>query len=805
MSGASGGSALRALARVEWRQFVQHPRRSLLLLALVAVPVAAMVGGATLLRIVEPTAEEARAAAMGAAVMRVDLAAGNRSPDSAVALLPRTARVELVTQGIEQARVPGMRMRARLLAVAPGALAPTGLARGRVRLERGRPPADSTEVALSPVLMQGLGRALGDTVTLGDGAARVITGIAFNPEALDEPLVVRTPAALEGRVERQLLVDLAPARVAAAATVLRAAGYPVHLRAESSGRGETGTALVFLFGSVGFLEASLVIAAAFAVSLRRRQREIGLLGSLGATGGGITSAMLVSTTALGTLAAACGVVLGGVGAAALLPFLDRLNRRWNGGFEMPLEYALLAAVLGVAAAALAVVFPARFASRLPIREALGARRPVRAISHRWLIAGLAMEGLALSMLLVPGGHGVVSGLAVMGGAVFGVLGFGACSPWLLAAMGRRAARLPLAWRLALRDSGRFAARNGPVVTAVLAAMAMGVMVAVLVASIDAKITSFPAPYRSDQLVLEGSAAEDVARRLGLAERAVAVAPLAAVFADGVPLRVRLAGDSAGTRRADWVACGDDTLLRALDATAGSEALHAGALLTLGLPRDAGPPRVIAGRDGRELPCPAVHALATTQNVAGPTYVLARAALDARGLEQGPPPGKTLVPWIVRLDHPVSRDVLQAARALAAAAPGTSVDAAILHRGPARAFFFAMLLACMFTGLVIVLVATALTAAESAGDEHVLRTVGAAPELLRGHAAARAGYLAFLGCALAVPAGMLPAIGLLTRANFSMAIVIPWRDVTLTAFALPVLAYGVTWWLAGAAKAPAVTR
>ncbi|NOT32693.1 MAG: FtsX-like permease family protein [Candidatus Eisenbacteria bacterium] len=796
MSGAKSWTALQALARVEWRQFVQHPRRTLLLMSLVAVPVAAMVGAAALLRIVEPSPEELRASIMGSAAMRVDLTDIAGAADRALALLPRSARTEAIANGIERVSVPGIRLGARLLALEPSALATRGLALGLVRVERGRPPANDREVALSPVLMEGLARSIGDSVTLGDGSARTISGVLFDPEALDDPLVVRSPIAVEDRVERQWLVGLAGDSVASAARALEAAGYAVHTRTESGRRGATVTAVIFLFGSVGFFEAALVIAAAFAVSLRRRQREIGLLGSLGATVSGITRAMLLSAVALGAVAATIGVGLGAAGAAAVLPFLDTLNRRWNGSFEFPLEYALPAAWLGVAAAAIAVLFPARFSARLPIREALGARRPVRAVSRRWLVAGLAIETMAVALLLVPRGHGVMSGLAVIGSAVLGVIGFGACSPWVLAALGRRAGPLPLAWRLALRDSGRFAARNGPVVTAVLAAMAMGVMVAVLVASLDGKITSFPAPYRDDQIVVEGAGAEDVARRVAQAQRAIAVAPVTAAYAQGVPLRVRFAGDSATMRRIDWVACGDEALLRAIDGDAGANAFRDGALIAIGLPKGAGELRVIAGPRRRRIAWPTTQRIAMTQNVVGPAFVVASSALESRGLTSGPPPRNALVPWVMRLDHAVTQQEIRAAQALAAATPGTNVDAVLLHRGPARSFFFTMLAACLLTALVVVLVATSLTAAESAGDEHVLHTVGAAPSLLREHAAARAGYLALLGCVLAIPAGMMPAIGLLASTNFAVQLVIPWRDVALCTGLLPMLAYAVTWWGGG---------
>ncbi len=68
-------------------------------------------------------------------------------------------------------------------------------------------------------------------------------------------------------------------------------------------------------------------------------------------------------------------------------------------------------------------------------------------------------------------------IGILSGAVLGVLGFGALSPWVLEKLGLMAPRLPVALRLAVRDTGRFRSRNGPVVTAVLAGLAASIALA----------------------------------------------------------------------------------------------------------------------------------------------------------------------------------------------------------------------------------------------------------------------------------------------------------------------------------------
>jgi hypothetical protein len=124
------GRALLALSRVELRQFVRHPGRALLIALLVMVPVAAIVGGGTLLRMIEPTRAERMTHAMGAAALAVETDGDYAEFGRIQALLPRGARVARLFQGAEDARSPGRRLRARSLAAAPGTFAADAPAAG---------------------------------------------------------------------------------------------------------------------------------------------------------------------------------------------------------------------------------------------------------------------------------------------------------------------------------------------------------------------------------------------------------------------------------------------------------------------------------------------------------------------------------------------------------------------------------------------------------------------------------------------------------------------------------------------------
>ena len=96
-----------------------------------------------------------------------------------------------------------------------------------------------------------------------------------------------------------------------------------------------------------------------------------------------------------------------------------------------------------------------------------------------------------------------------------------------------------------------------------------------------------------------------------------------------------------------------------------------------------------------------------------------------------------------------------------------------------------------TGLVVVGIATALASAEAKSDQTILTTVGAAPSVSRHQSAARSAFLALMGSVLAIPAGMLPAYGLLATIS-ELEFSVPWIELIFIVVGLPLAAYVVTW-------------
>lgn len=477
-------SAFRALVRIELRSARRHAARSWLVVALLALCVAAMSGGGAVFATARATPEELRANVLGAAALRVETydALERREFES---LLGGDARCSAFAQRSVTVRAAGGEAQVECWSFERNALEHGQLAEGLLRLLAGRAPHSADECALSPSAARALGVELGADVQL-DGRSRELVGLAARPEELG-----RAVAWVEFDPERATslwLVDAQPQRVAALADALFARGQRVIRRSELGQRDEFEALVTFVLGGFAFFEAALVIAAVFAVGVRRRQREIGLVGANGATVADVARALCVATVILAGVGVLLGLALGLGAAHALAPWLDGWNGRWNGALELSRAHLLAAALLGPSSALLATLAPAVSAARLPVLVALSGRRPTHTAARGWLVVGATLLLLGGGALAVgTRAEDAAAAASVLGGSIACVLGLGACSPWLLSALAKQAAPLPLAWRLAARDAGRFGARNGPVVTAVLAALSISVLLASLAGSIDALV------------------------------------------------------------------------------------------------------------------------------------------------------------------------------------------------------------------------------------------------------------------------------------------------------------------------------
>lgn len=234
---------------------------------------------------------------------------------------------------------------------------------------------------------------------------------------------------------------------------------------------ESNTQAIGLIGAVaaiGVLEAVLLIGPAFAVGAKRSARQLALVAAGGGRPKDLRRIVLSAGVVAGVLAGVLGAVLG-VGAGVAGYFLARSRGAWLPNLVLPTwEVAAAIAVallLGLAAAWI----PARAAARTDVVAALSGRRSEAAPRRRipWIGVGLTGVGFAVASygavvsspeLLIAGVLGIQIGLVMASGA-------------LIALAARLAPRLRAPSRFALRDAQRQRGRTAPAVAAVLAAVA----------------------------------------------------------------------------------------------------------------------------------------------------------------------------------------------------------------------------------------------------------------------------------------------------------------------------------------------
>jgi putative ABC transport system permease protein len=507
--------ALRAAARIAWREARRAPGRSLLVAATVGVPVAVLTLALAVVRAADMTPERFVAAAMGTADLRLAMLPEGVDPGALRDVLPAGSRVA-TTRVSSRTLVAGGRQVHVSLAEPSVAIGKRPIG-GSYVLLRGRAPRRPGEAAVDPSVLDLFRVRLGGTLSLGDLRLRVV-GIAMDPTYAWEPLVVVAPGTLADAHLGTILVDLPdgadPRRVRRAildrleslaregdrpddVTIpggrrpVRLEGFAIVVTREevarqrsgaSEARGRTGVA--FGGATLGLLATGVVAAAAFAVGVRRRLRTLGILGAVGGEPWLMRAVVLLEGTVLGLLASAAGVAVGAAAAPALAPYFPRLLHRLPGPVALPGAGALGAIVLGTIAATVAAAWPARVASRLATLDALAARmpppRPPGPLARRGLLVslvGLVATGVGAR----PGADRelLVVGLPLtLGGLLLAV-------PWLTAIAGRLAPRLPAASRVALRDAARNSRRTGAAVAAAAVALALPVAVGSLTLSEEA--------------------------------------------------------------------------------------------------------------------------------------------------------------------------------------------------------------------------------------------------------------------------------------------------------------------------------
>ncbi|MEX2546228.1 MAG: FtsX-like permease family protein [Chloroflexota bacterium] len=808
-------SSVAAITRIGWRNIGRSRGRSALIVLLVLLPVAAMAAAITLISTVSPTAEETAAHRMGLADYEIQ--AGSTTTASLEAALPDGAVVVPWSYDLVHLVVPG-----RTVELQARSMDLDGLAAGMLVVTEGRQPSNEHEVAISAGLALFTGTAVGGQVQISETGPVTVVGLVedtFDIKGrhvlLDESFARRQGDGEDIGASAQWLVALPDASALPETVCADGAegpgeqgcdlyGYSRDWASQPSADASVG---VLVLGGLALVEAILVAAAAFAVSVRRRQRELGLLAAAGAERRHLAGTVLGEGILLGGLAAVSGNVIGIGMIVVASPWLDDLTGRRVGPIEINGVYLFLAGAVGLLACLLAAALPARAAARLPVLLALSGRRPPQGSARRLLVVGAALITLGTvltsagaAMRLADAG-GSLSVIALLGGAILGVLGFGMCSPWLIERLEQLGVSLPPSTRIALRDSARARSRNAPIVLAILSAFAATVAISSTFASNDAESASRWQPWlRADQLIVGGEGAERAGAQVATKLGALAVAPIPELVAatsgpdlyDNVGIVGRAAiviedrRRPAEEREIEYqITIADAEFMSAFGAESAVSALDAGGLVMFRFGPDdldltEATVVVRNGRTGDEVTSKTVPVtvVITGLSFGQPvTAVLSRATAAKLGLAAGP-----VRQYVIRLNRPVTEaDVAQAA-AIAATEPNTYADASLGPPQPAQVFRFVLISLSLLFALSVTGIAVALGEAESRPDQRTLLAIGADPGIRRRIAAARAGILALMAGVLAVPAGLLPAWGLLGSRGAPLVVPVP--EIIAAAAILP---------------------
>jgi putative ABC transport system permease protein len=492
----SWGISLR-LAR---RGMLRSRGRSLLIIAMIGVPVLALTFAAVTYDTFTLTPDEKITRSIGTADASVqwfddrdldDTTPGTgvvpkptvKTDERLLALLPAGSRVARYGSSGSMVRAQTASGVGRLSSAYLPVADP--LTRGIVLMDNGTAPASDDEIAITRLAAERLGAGVGSRVTMLDPAGTfTVTAIVTIPDDLQETVVFRPGVLLRQEYARtggQWLVDL-PDGASPDTAALRKAGIDVRLR-DQAGDPDAGQVQAASFGiatiAIGLtvFELVLLCGPAFAVGARRRQRELALVAANGGTAPQLRRITQADGVVLGLAGAVAGLILGIPLAVAARPFIEEYAVHRLAGSLRFFPAALAGAiVLAIVTGLLASLVPAVTAARQNVVAALAGRRGITRSRKRWILAGavLAAGGAAVAL----SGAFLVSAQLILTGLVLGQLGLVVLTPSLIGLLGRFGRSLPLTARIALRDTARNRSSAAPAISAVMAVVAGSVTIGI---------------------------------------------------------------------------------------------------------------------------------------------------------------------------------------------------------------------------------------------------------------------------------------------------------------------------------------
>ena len=470
-AGARNGGvpARRAVIRWAWRMFRREWRQQLLVLALIVVAVAATFLGAAVATNTPPQANAGFGTAGDIATFP--------SPDphlaaQIAALQHRFGRVDVIEN--QTVAIPGTINTFDLRAQNPHG--PFG--QPMLSLVSGNYPAGPGQVAVTDAVASAFKLKVGD-LWRADGTTRRVVGIVENPQSLLDEFALVTPGQVRAPNQVTVLFDapgVAPKSIGANVQTPSTAAASNPLNPET---------IVLALVTVTMILIALMAVAGFTVLAQRRLRSLGMLASMGATDKHIRLVVRANGVVVGVAGALIGAAAGRAAWLAYRPSVETNAHHGIGAFQLPWLVISAAMVLAVLATFLAASRPARSITRLPIVTAMSGRPAPPKQVHRSAVPGvvlLIIAGLLLSYAGSSNGNGSGAAPALLFGLVALLVAVILLAQLFLTMMGTLGRHAPIAVRLALRDLARYGARSG----SALAAISVGVLIAVLVCVLSAQ-------------------------------------------------------------------------------------------------------------------------------------------------------------------------------------------------------------------------------------------------------------------------------------------------------------------------------
>ncbi|WP_214323365.1 FtsX-like permease family protein [Nonomuraea sediminis] len=510
------------------------------------------------------------------------------------------------------------------------------------------------------------------------------------------------------------------------------------------------------------IEVILLASPAFVIGARRRRGELAVVAVQGGSRSTLRAVVLAEALVLGGTAALAGA---GIGLGMTAAFRDiRILWYVNDGviasLKVPWVTLLAIVALAVVTCVAAALVPAVQAGRTDAAAVLAGRRdPVRRPRALWWLglillalgAAMCVATVNLSKIGRPVDSAVLGLPAIVAGVVCTQLGLLMVAPAVVSVAGRVSGRLSLALRFAVRDAARNRHRTAPAIAAVMtvaaAACALGVLYESGTAAgrhaYRAELPSGVTRIQADEHLSEDwpavvSAARAVLPTARLIEVRKSVNSVSNEFSVGDEGLLRLA-----------LGHEDPVLTAALGqgkAVVFDPSLVSGGVLTINIQPYTG-----QKLKERNLRIPAVVAHASRPSIA--SVIVPPEAMRKERLETSP-----VCLYVDPADHVTSPEEEERLDRMLQTI--SRRGDAYVERGyrPGESPFlrWATAVACVIA-LLATLLATALVLADTRRDLRTFAVVGASPGVRRRIAAAEAGFLALVGGAVGVVAGLGPGL------------------------------------------------